>query len=78
MNGIIELQPNQLRQYIDAETIFLEMLHVRKEQVQTRGSMFWREISASHLRRDELQYQWVTFDSLTWFSWQGQLTHLAD
>lgn len=47
MNGIIELQPNQLRQYIDAETIFLEMLHVRKEQVQTRGSMFWREISGT-------------------------------
>ena len=48
MNGIIELQPNQLRQYIDAETIFLEMLHVRKEQVQTRGSMFWREISGTN------------------------------
>ena len=33
---------------------------------------------AYHLRRDELQYQWVTFDSLTWFSWQRKLTHLAD
>ena len=41
----LKLQPNQLRQYIDAVTIFLELLHVRKEKVPTRGTMFWREIS---------------------------------
>ncbi len=34
--------------------------------------------SASHLKRDTLQYQWVTFYSLTWFSWPWKLTHLAD
>ena len=33
---------------------------------------------ASHLKRDTLQYQWVTFYSLTWFSWPWKLTHLAD
>ena len=36
------------------------------------------QASASHLSRDTLQYQWVTFDRLTWFSWQGKHTHLAD
>lgn len=55
MNGIIELHPNQTRQYIDAETIFLEMLRVRKEQMETRGTMFWRDISGtSYLIRESV------------------------
>lgn len=45
MNQIIELQPVQSRQFIDAETVFLELLRVRAEQQETRGSMFWREVS---------------------------------
>ena len=53
MNSIIELQPGQVRQYIDAETVFLELLRVRAEQKETRGSMFWREVSgASYLIRE--------------------------
>jgi hypothetical protein len=53
MNQIIELQPNQNRQYIDAETVFLELLRVRDEQLETRGSMFWREVSGtSYLIRE--------------------------
>lgn len=53
MNQIIELQPGQARQYIDAETIFLELLRVREEQKETRGSMFWREVSGtSYLIRE--------------------------
>lgn len=53
MNSIIELQPGQARQYIDAETVFLELLRVRAEQKETRGSMFWREVSgASYLIRE--------------------------
>jgi len=47
MNQIIELQPNQTRQYIDAETVFLELLRVRGEQKETRGSMFWREVAGT-------------------------------
>lgn len=47
MNQIIELQPNQARQYIDAETVFLELLRVRGEQMETRGSMFWREVAGT-------------------------------
>lgn len=53
MNQIIELQPSQNRQYIDAETVFLELLRVRDEQLETRGSMFWREVSGtSYLIRE--------------------------
>jgi hypothetical protein len=53
MNQIIELQPGQARQYIDAETVFLELLRVREEQKETRGSMFWREVSGiSYLIRE--------------------------
>lgn len=47
MSQIIELQPTQARQYIDAETVFLELLRVRKEQNETRGSMYWREQSGA-------------------------------
>lgn len=47
MSQIIELQPLQVRQYIDAETVFLELLRVRGEQKETRGSMFWREVSGT-------------------------------
>lgn len=43
----------QCRQYIDAETVFLEMLRVQAEQKETRGSMFWRNISGtSYLIRE--------------------------
>lgn len=45
MSQIIELQPAQSRQFIDAETVFLELLRVQAEQEETRGSMFWREVS---------------------------------
>lgn len=48
MNQIIELQPNQSRQYIDAETVFLELLRVQNEQKETRGSMFWRNVSGTN------------------------------
>lgn len=47
MIEIIDLQPNQTRQYIDAETIFLELLRVRDEQKETRGSMFWRSVGST-------------------------------
>lgn len=47
MIEIIELQPTQMRQYIDAETIFLELLRVRNEQKETRGSMFWRSVAGT-------------------------------
>jgi hypothetical protein len=29
------------------------------------------------LKARQMGYQWVTFDSLTWFSWQGNLPHLG-
>lgn len=38
----IDILPKQARQYIDAETIFLELLRVRAESLQVKGSMFWR------------------------------------
>lgn len=47
MIEIIDLLPNQTRQYIDAETIFLELLRVRDEQKETRGSMFWRSVAGT-------------------------------
>lgn len=53
MFKFIELQPNQSRQYIDAETVFLELLRVQNEQQETRGSMFWRDVSGtSYLIRE--------------------------
>lgn len=53
MSQIIELKSIQTRQYIDAETVFLEMLRVQDEQKETRGSMFWRNISGtSYLIRE--------------------------
>jgi hypothetical protein len=42
MSEILELLPNQTRQYIDAETVFLELRRARSEATQVRGSMFWR------------------------------------
>ena len=47
MSQIIELQPGQSRQYIDAETVFLELLRVQKEQKEVRGSMYWRKQSGT-------------------------------
>jgi len=53
MSRIIELQPGQSRQYIDAETVFLELIKTKKEQKEVRGSMFWREQSgADYLIRE--------------------------
>lgn len=53
MSQIIELQAGQSRQYIDAETVFLELLRVQNEQKETRGSMFWRDVSGtSYLIRE--------------------------
>jgi len=45
MIGIIEISDNQKRQFIDAETVWEELLRVRREALQTRGGMIWREIS---------------------------------
>lgn len=45
MPGTIESSESQKRQYIDAESVFDELLRVRKEAAQTRGGMIWREIS---------------------------------
>lgn len=42
MSEILELIPNQTRQYIDAETVFLELRRAKAEAAQVRGSMFWR------------------------------------
>lgn len=42
MIHLLELQPNQTRQYIDAETVFLELRRARAESAEVRGSMFWR------------------------------------
>ncbi len=42
MSILLELQPNQTRQYIDAETVFLEFRRARAESAEVRGSMFWR------------------------------------
>ncbi|QTN27745.1 hypothetical protein HZ993_21190 [Rhodoferax sp. AJA081-3] len=42
MPPILELLPNQTRQYIDAETVFLELQRARAEAAEVRGSMFWR------------------------------------
>jgi hypothetical protein len=42
MTPVLELLPNQTRQYIDAETVFLELRRGRAESAEVRGSMFWR------------------------------------
>ncbi|OYT91784.1 MAG: hypothetical protein CFE43_11835 [Burkholderiales bacterium PBB3] len=42
MNALLELLPNQTRQFIDAETVFLELRRARSEAAEVRGSMFWR------------------------------------
>ena len=42
MSLLLELQSNQTRQYIDAETVFLELRRARIESAEVRGSMFWR------------------------------------
>ena len=53
MSEILELQPSQARQYIDAESIFLEYRRVRLEVKGLRGSMFWKkEGSAEYLIRE--------------------------
>lgn len=45
MTGFLDLTENQQRQYIDAETVFDELRRVRRAAAQTRGGMFWREVS---------------------------------
>lgn len=53
MGQILELSPQQTRQYIDAETVFLELLRTRREAAEVRGSMFWRTQSgAEYLIRE--------------------------
>ena len=42
MTPLLELLPNQTRQFIDAETVFLELRRARSEAAEVRGSMFWR------------------------------------
>jgi hypothetical protein len=45
MSQIIELQPGQVRQYINAETVYHELARTMSESRDVRGSMFWREQS---------------------------------
>ncbi len=53
MTLILELLPNQTRQYIDAETVFLELRRARAEAAEVRGSMFWRtQGNAEYLIRE--------------------------
>lgn len=53
MSPILELLPNQTRQYIDAETVFLELRRARAEAAEVRGSMFWRtQGNAEYLIRE--------------------------
>lgn len=53
MGQILELSPQQTRQTIDAETVFLELLRARREAAEVRGSMFWRTQSgAQYLIRE--------------------------
>ena len=40
MSPLLELLPNQTRQYIDAETVFLELRRTKAEAAEVRGSMF--------------------------------------
>ncbi len=43
MNALLEISENQTRQFVDAETVFLECRRVRLEAAQLRGRLFWRE-----------------------------------
>jgi hypothetical protein len=43
MPTVLELQPAQTRQFIDAESIFLEFRRVCHEAKELRGSMFWKK-----------------------------------
>jgi hypothetical protein len=53
MTPVLELLPNQTRQYIDAETVFLELRRARAEAAEVRGSMFWRtQGNAEYLIRE--------------------------
>lgn len=53
MIPILELLPNQTRQYIDAETVFLELRRAKSEAAEVRGSMFWRtQGNAEYLIRE--------------------------
>lgn len=53
MHPILELSASQTRQYIDAETVFLELQRARREAGEVRGSMFWRKQSgAEYLIRE--------------------------
>lgn len=53
MSQFLELLPNQTRQYIDAETVFLEFRRAQAEAAQVRGSMFWRtQGNADYLIRE--------------------------
>ncbi len=53
MSTILELLPNQTRQYIDAETVFLELRRAKAEAAEVRGSMFWRtQGNAEYLIRE--------------------------
>jgi hypothetical protein len=47
MSHLLELLPNQTRQYIDAETVFLELRRAKAEAAEVRGSMFWRTQGAA-------------------------------
>ena len=42
MSLFLDLQAAQSRQYIDAETVFLELRRARLEAAEVRGSMYWR------------------------------------
>lgn len=53
MHQILELSPHQTRQYIDAETVFLELQRARSEAAAVRGSMYWRtQAGAEYLIRE--------------------------
>ncbi len=53
MSQFLELLPNQTRQYIDAETVFLEYRRAQAESAEVRGSMFWRtQGNADYLIRE--------------------------
>lgn len=42
MTHYTELQPNQLRQYIDAESIFLGLQKAKDDAQEVKGTMYWR------------------------------------
>lgn len=39
-----ELQPNQLRQYIDAESIFAGLQQAKNDAQEVKGTMYWRAL----------------------------------